>query len=439
VDLIHLTSINNPFIYYLCTLPKITLMLAEIITIGDEILIGQVIDTNSAFIAEELNKIGVRIGQITSISDNRSSIINALDEASKRAGLVILTGGLGPTNDDITKHTLAEYFNSKLVVNTAVLDHIKILLSARGVKVNDRNICQAELPDNCRLLHNATGTAQGMWFEKNRTIFISLPGVPFEMEALMTDYAIPLIKDAFRLLPIHHFTFLTHGLAESVMAMKIASWEKDLPSSVKLAYLPSPGVLRLRLSVYNPDDGNANSQLDEEVSKLKLLIADYIFGYNNDTLEEVTGNLLREKGIALSVAEICTGGKIAALITSVPGCSDYFKGSVTAYSNASKCDLLGVSRASIKAFGAVSQPVAEEMARGVRERFGADISVATTGIAGPSGGTFEKPVGTTWIAVSTAGLTRAEKFSFGEHRGRNIQKASIAALFMLRKEMIRTV
>jgi len=221
------------------------------------------------------------------------------------------------------------------------------------------------------------------------------------------------------------------------MATKIASWEKNLPPSVKLAYLPSPGMLRLRLSVYNTDNGSAKSQLEEEVSKVKSLIADYIFGYNNDTIEEVTGNLLREKGFALSVAESCTGGKIASLITSVPGCSDYFKGSVTAYSNSSKCDLLGVSLASIKAFGAVSQPVAEEMARGARERFGADISVATTGIAGPSGGTSEKPVGTTWIAVSTADSIRAEKFNFGEHRGRNIQKASIAALFMLRKELMR--
>ena len=411
-------------------------MLAEIITIGDEILIGQVIDSNSAFIADELNKTGIRVGQITSIGDNREQIIATLDEASKRAGLVIITGGLGPTNDDITKQTLAEYFNSKLVLNDTVLDYIKNLLTARGVEVNDRNIRQAELPQHCRLLHNASGTAQGMWFEKNNIVFISLPGVPFEMKGIMTDYALPLIKDVFRLPPIHHITFLTHGLAESVMAMKIESWEKKLPGSVKLAYLPSPGMLRLRLSAFGSDVNNGNSQLEEEASKLKLLIADYIFGYNNDTIEEVTGNLLREKKYTLSVAESCTGGKIASLITSVPGCSDYFKGSVTAYSNTSKCELLGVNPESIQIHGAVSQPVVEEMACGVRERFHTDISIATTGIAGPSGGTREKSVGTTWIAVSSADSTKSEKFNFGEDRGRNIQKAAIAALFMLRKELM---
>ncbi|MBN1414074.1 MAG: competence/damage-inducible protein A [Bacteroidales bacterium] len=410
-------------------------MLAEIITIGDEILIGQVIDSNSAFLADELNKIGIRVGKITSIGDNREQIITALDDALKNAGLIIITGGLGPTNDDITKQTLADYFNSKLVLNTTVLDHIKTLLSLRGVKISERNRRQAELPDNCRILHNALGTAQGMWFEKNGKAFISLPGVPFEMKTIMMEYALPMIREAFRPSPIQHLTILTHGLAESAMANKIASWENNLSPSIKLAYLPSPGILRLRLSVY--DSANeAGRMLSEELSRLKHIIDDHIFGYNDDTLEELVGNLLREKGHTLSVAESCTGGKIASMVTSVPGCSDYFKGSVTAYSNASKCDLLGVDPDFIKKFGAVSQPVVEEMARGVRERFGADVSVATTGIAGPSGGTQEKPVGTTWIAVSTAGSTISQRFSFGEHRGRNIQRAAISALFMLRKELI---
>jgi len=412
-------------------------MLAEIITIGDEILIGQVIDTNSAFLADELNKIGIRVGQITSIRDDRDCIINALNEASQRAGLVVITGGLGPTSDDITKQTLTEYFNAKLVLNAAVLEHIKSLLTARGVEVNDRNVSQAELPDQCRLLHNASGTAQGMWFEKNNTVFISLPGVPYEMKAIMTDYALPMIKVAFRLPPIQHYTILTHGLAESAMAVKIASWEQHLPPQVKLAYLPSPGILRLRLSAFNPVDNNGNALLAKEILKLESLIPEYIFGYNDDTLEAVTGNLLRQKKCHLSVAESCTGGKIASMITGVPGCSDYFLGSVTSYSNESKCKLLGVDPESIRIHGAVSQAVAEEMARGVRERFSAEISMAVTGIAGPAGGTSEKPVGTTWIAVSTADSTRAEKFNFGEHRGRNIHKAAIAALFMLRSELIR--
>lgn len=411
-------------------------MLAEIITIGDEILIGQVVDTNSAFLAAELNKAGIRVGQITSISDQRDLIINALDEAAKRTGLVVITGGLGPTSDDITKQTLADYFHTKLVLKKEVLDHIRKLLTARGVEVNERNIRQAELPENCRLLHNASGTAQGMWFEKKGTVFISLPGVPFEMESIMKDYALPQIKEFFHLPPLRHITILTHGLAESAMALKIESWEKALPASVRLAYLPSPGILRLRLSCFDPELKNNMELLTEESAKLHTLIAEYIFGYDNDTIEEVAGRLLREKKRTLAVAESCTGGKIASLITSVPGCSDYFLGSVTAYSNTSKCTVLGVSPVSIQSHGAVSQVVVEEMAHGVRERFGADISIATTGIAGPSGGSIDKPVGTTWIAIATGQTMRSEKLSLGEHRGRNINKAAVAALFMLRKELM---
>jgi len=412
-------------------------MLAEIITIGDEILIGQVVDTNSAFLAAELNKVGIRVGQITSISDQRNPILTALDEAAKRAGLVVITGGLGPTSDDITKQTLADYFHTKLALKKEVLDHIRTLLAARGVEVNDRNIRQAELPESCRLLHNASGTAQGMWFEKKGTVFISLPGVPYEMESIMKDYALPQIKEFFHLPPLRHITVLTHGLAESAMAMKIEPWEKALPASVRLAYLPSPGILRLRLSCFDPERKNGPEMVTEELAKLRRLISEYIFGYDNDTIEEVTGRLLREKKRTLAVAESCTGGKIASLITSVPGCSDYFLGSVTAYSNTSKCAILGVNQASIQSHGAVSQAVVEEMARGARERFGADISIATTGIAGPSGGSVDKPVGTTWIAVATDHIVRSEKFILGEHRGRNISKAAVAALFMLRKELMR--
>ena len=412
-------------------------MLAEIITIGDEILIGQVVDTNSAFLAAELNKVGIRVGQITSISDQRNPILTALDEAAKRAGLVVITGGLGPTSDDITKQTLADYFHTKLALKKEVLDHIRTLLAARGVEVNDRNIRQAELPESCRLLHNASGTAQGMWFEKKGTVFISLPGVPYEMESIMKDYALPQIKEFFHLPPLRHITVLTHGLAESAMAMKIEPWEKALPASVRLAYLPSPGILRLRLSCFDPERKNGPELVTEELAKLRRLISEYIFGYDNDTIEEVTGRLLREKKRTLAVAESCTGGKIASLITSVPGCSDYFLGSVTAYSNTSKCAILGVNQASIQSHGAVSQAVVEEMARGARERFGADISIATTGIAGPSGGSVDKPVGTTWIAVATDHIVRSEKFILGEHRGRNISKAAVAALFILRKELMR--
>jgi nicotinamide-nucleotide amidase len=276
-----------------------------------------------------------------------------------------------------------------------------------------------------------------MWFEKKGTVFISLPGVPYEMESIMKDYALPQIKEFFHLPPLRHITVLTHGLAESAMAMKIEPWEKALPASVRLAYLPSPGILRLRLSCFDPEQKNGPELVTEELAKLRRLISEYIFGYDNDTIEEVTGRLLREKKRTLAVAESCTGGKIASLITSVPGCSDYFLGSVTAYSNTSKCAILGVNQASIQSHGAVSQAVVEEMARGARERFDADISIATTGIAGPSGGSVDKPVGTTWIAVATDHIVRSEKFILGEHRGRNISKAAVAALFMLRKELMR--
>jgi nicotinamide-nucleotide amidase len=412
-------------------------MQAEIITIGDEILIGQVVDTNSAFLASELHKIGIRVERITSVKDRRDSIITALDEASRRSRLIIMTGGLGPTLDDITKQSLAEYFQTKLTLNEQVLQHIKYLLYARGTELNERNIRQAEIPEGCKILHNTSGTAQGMWFEKNDTVYISLPGVPFEMESIMKDYGLPLIEKTFQLPPLRHITILTHGLAESAMAVKIEPWEKALPASLNLAYLPSPGILKLRLSCFDSETSNDSDLLREETAKLQSIIGNYIFGYDNDTIEEVTGQLLREKKRTLAVAESCTGGKIASLITSVPGCSDYFLGSVTAYSNAVKCHILGVQSASIQSHGAVSREVAEEMARGVRDRFHSDISIATTGIAGPSGGSIEKPVGTIWIALVTEKAVRCEKFNMGEHRGRNIQKAAIAALFMLRRELMQ--
>jgi nicotinamide-nucleotide amidase len=414
-------------------------MHAEIITIGEEILIGQVIDTNSAFLAEELNKIGIKIAQITSISDDWNHIHAALNAAFERSSLILTTGGLGPTSDDITKHALAAYFNNPLVRNDAVLDHIRLLLASRGVEMNERNIRQADLPYPCRLLHNAAGTAQGMMFEKDEKVLIALPGVPFEMKAIMTDYALPILRSKFNLPPISHLTLLTHGLAESAMAARIESWERSLPAEIRLAYLPSPGLLRLRLSASGRDTEMLDRLLLNESEKLKMLIGEYVFGYNDDTIEQIVGELLREKGYTLAIAESCTGGKIASMITSVSGSSDYFCGSITAYSNKSKCDLLNVKSGSLTDYGAVSEVVAKEMAVGVRQRFGAEISVATTGIAGPTGGTIEKPVGTVWIGISTEKGVKAERFSFGEHRGRNIQKAAVAALFLVRKELLACV
>jgi len=375
---------------------------------------------------------------MTVISDNREQIIRSLNEASGRAKIIIMTGGLGPTNDDITKQTLSEYFNSELVVNEKVLEHIKFLLSQRGVELNNKNINQAMVPDNCMILHNEVGTAPGMWFEKDSNIYISLPGVPYEMKNIFLNYVIPEIQRRYNLPVIKHLTILTHGLPESAMASRIEAWEKSLPSSVKFAYLPSPGILRLRISVYGDKQEEVSEQLQVECTRLKKLINDYIFGYDGDTLEQVIGNILRQKKMRVAVAESCTGGRIAELITSVPGASEYFMGSVTAYSNQSKCDILGVNASSIKKHGAVSKEVAEQMATGVRKLFKADISVATTGIAGPSEGTPKKPVGTTWIAVNTDNILSSNMYFFGDNRERNIQKASVEALFMLMKVLLNS-
>ena len=411
-------------------------MNAEIITIGDEILIGQVIDTNSAYLAVELNKLGISVVQITSIPDQSDAIIQSLNAAKSRAQLVITTGGLGPTSDDITKQTLAAYFGAKLVERPDVVEHIRTLLGSRGVNMNERNRRQAELPDNCRLLYNSAGTAQGMWFDKDGCIFIALPGVPFEMKAIFHEQLESNLRITFQLPAIHHITVLTHGVPESEMAGRIQPWEEQLPSGIKLAYLPSPGLLRLRLTgrTTGPHDELVR-QMQAEVHKLEAIIGKEIYGYNNDTLELVVGNLLLGKNMTMSVAESCTGGVISSMVTSVPGSSAYYKGGIIAYSNDVKASELNVSPYTIMMNGAVSQPVVEQMAEGARTRLNTDFSVAVSGVAGPSGGTSEKPVGTTWIAVSSKKRVVSHLYNFGEDRGRNMQKAAIAALFMLRNEI----
>jgi len=410
---------------------------AEIITIGDEILIGQVVDTNSAWLATELNKLGVEVVQITSVSDNRNAIIEGIDRAIERAGLVITTGGLGPTSDDITKTTLAEYFDTQLILNQQVAGTISTMLALRGVVMNERNLKQAELPEACEILPNSAGTAQGMWFSKNGSHLVSLPGVPFEMKTIFSDELKPRILDRFHLPFIRHITLLTHGGAESEIAIQIREWEEDLPKTIRLAYLPSPGLLRLRLSGRTEGNVQELEQLmEKEKQKLETLLRDYVFGYNDDKLEEIVGRLLAEKGQTLSLAESCTGGYIASLIASVPGCSAYFNGGVIAYSNESKSRELDVSPYTLMINGSVSQPVAEQMAHGCRMRFQTDFALAVTGIAGPSGGTEEKPVGTTWIAVADKHMTYSKSFRFGDNRGRNIQKSAMAALFMLRKTIM---
>lgn len=413
------------------------MMQAEIITIGDELLIGQVVDTNSAFLGMELNKLGIRVIRITSVPDSRAEIIHALDDAIGRAQLVICTGGLGPTADDITKPAFAEYFGCTLKHNEEVLQHIRKLLGAKGVIINERNIRQAELPDQCEILHNSAGTAQGMWFTKNGCNVISLPGVPYEMKAIYYEELERRFRERFPLPPILHHTLLTHGLPESKMADIIQDWEKNLPGELKLAYLPSPGILRLRLTGYaNGSIEDLRTKLNQETEHLKALIGPYIFGNNEDRLETVIGELLITKNQTVSFAESCTGGTISSMITSVPGSSRYFKGGIVAYSNEIKTSELNVSPYTLMMNGAVSQLVVEQMADGIRKKFQTDYAVSVSGISGPDGATDDKPVGTTWIAVASEKRIVARVHNFGDERSRNIQKAAIAALFMLREEIM---
>jgi len=411
-------------------------MKAEIITIGDELLIGQIIDTNSVYIVEKLGQIGIETVRITSVGDNNDRITNALNNAKENADIIIMTGGLGPTDDDITKQTLAEYFDSKLVLNKKMLAGIKKFLQSRSLIISERNIKQAELPDNCKIIPNKYGTASGMWFEKHGKTFISLPGVSYEMKWMIEKEIIPEFKARFKLPVILHKTILTNGLAESDMSEKINDWENKLSNNMKLAYLPSPGILRLRLSVYGNNKTQMEKDIKIQVENLNNIISENIFGYDNDRIEELVGKLLIKNNHRLGIAESCTGGIISELITSVPGSSAYFKGSVVAYSNEIKRDVLGISDADLNIHGAVSQEVVRKMAEGVMRLYKTNYAVATSGIAGPEGGTDLKPVGTTWIAVASKNQTITMKFNFGDHRGRNILKAAVTALVMLRKLLL---
>lgn len=410
-------------------------MLAEIITIGDELLIGQVIDTNSAWMAEQLNMAGIRVHQITSISDNQEHILKTLKEASERVQLILITGGLGPTKDDITKQTLCKYFNTSLIFSEEAYKNVENLFYHRGVAVTEKNRLQAMVPANCQVITNRNGTAPGMWFEKNGCIYVSMPGVPFEMKAIMEQEIIPRLLNKLNQVIIHR-TILTEGVGESHLASIIEPWEDSLPAFINLAYLPQPGMVRLRLTAYGTNREQLQTAINNAEKELYPYAGKYIFGFDNDTLESVVGQLLVSKGMTLATAESCTGGNIAQLITSIAGSSDYFKGSVVAYSNEIKEKLLGVPQQTLIDHGAVSEETVIAMATGVRASFSTDYAIAVSGIAGPGGGTDEKPVGTTWIAITTPTETIARKFLFGDHRGRNIQKASKAALNMLRGKLI---
>ncbi len=412
-------------------------MKAEIITIGDEILIGQIVDTNSAWMGEQFNMSGIEIYQISSVHDDHDHIMKALEHAERNVDLVVITGGLGPTRDDITKHTLCEYFNTKLVFHEPTLKAIYERFKNRGIDMNRLNRDQAMLPENCEILYNKVGTAPGMWFEKNDTIFVSMPGVPFEMKYLVEHEILPRLRKTGKTKAIFHKTVLTQGLPESMLAEKIESWEDALPPHIKLAYLPNPMLVRLRLSAMGEDEEQLKVDVNKEIQKLQQIIPENIFGYDHETLSEVIGRMLVEKGQSLAIAESCTGGYISHLITSVSGSSAYYKGSVTSYSNEIKEQVLGVNKQSLERYGAVSEQVAREMAEGVKRLMKTDYAVATTGIAGPTGGTEEKPVGMVWIAVAGPDKIYTEKFVFvGNHRERNIIRTAQTALQLLRRMVL---
>jgi len=407
-------------------------MKISIITIGDEILIGQIVDTNSAWIAQRLNEIGLELNKIYSISDTESAILRTLNRAEELSDIVIITGGLGPTNDDITKKTLAKYFDDKLVTNQEVLHHIKELFKKFGVgEINKLNEHQADLPSSCKVLFNKFGTASGMWFEKEDKHFISLPGVPHEMKNLMSSYVLPELQTRFSVGAFVHKTILTQGVPESILAVTIATWENELPKSIKLAYLPSENRVRLRLSARGIDKELLNEQIKEQITKLKTIIPNLIFGEEKDKLEQRVGAALKKINATIATAESCTGGYIAHLITRVPGSSAYYRGSVLAYDDSIKESLLGVKIDSLDTFGAVSKQVTEEMALGIQRIMKVDYAIATSGIAGPTGGSEEKPVGTVWTAIATPNGVQSVKYKMGTERLWNIRRSASTVLLDL--------
>ena len=407
-------------------------MKATIITIGDEILIGQIVDTNSVSIAKHLNAAGIVVREKISIGDDRTQIIETAERALAGSEVTVITGGLGPTKDDITKKTLAEMFRSDMRYDERVAGHVEKMLAERGIEFNELNRSQAMVPACCTVLFNAHGTAPGMWFERDGHVVVSLPGVPFEMEHLMEDEVMPRLKTRFALRQIVHRTMITAGLPESMLAKRIEAWENALPPYLKLAYLPNPGAVRLRLSAYEVEGESVAREIESRFEALRKIIPHNILGFETATMQEAVHKILTARGLTLAAAESCTGGSIAARFTAMPGASAYFLCGVVSYSNESKAELLGVDPADIARYGAVSEQVARQMAEGVRRAAGADYAVATTGIAGPSGGSAEKPVGTVWIAVATPRKTVAILKQCGTDRGQIIDRAGAFAIGLLR-------
>ncbi len=412
-------------------------MQAEIICIGDELLIGQTINTNTAWLGERLNAMGIKVHRSVTIADNEEEITASLNESGSRSSVVILTGGLGPTRDDITKNTLCAYFNTKLAINEEASQRITQFFTERGLPLLEANLQQAALPEACTVIHNYRGTACGMWFERNNVVYVSMPGVPYEMQAMMENEVFEKLRSRFDRPSIMHRTILTTGIGESNLAKIIEDWENSLSAvGIALAYLPSPGAVKLRMSTYSGITEQQTMALSEKEAELKLLISDYIFGYEKETLQGIIGNLLMEKGTSLSIAESCTGGNIAHLVTTVPGSSAYFVAGLICYVNAIKEQELEISPSMISQYNVVSSEVAEAMAIAVRKKFNTGFGLSTTGIAGPSGATEDIPVGSIWVAVANSRGVKSQFFRFGKNRELNIHMASNAALNMLRKEIL---
>ncbi len=409
---------------------------ASIITIGDELLIGQTIDTNSAFIGQELSKIGVWVRRRVAVGDVYDDIWKALDEESNHSDIILITGGLGPTADDITKPLLCEYFGGKMIVNDRVLKHVHYLFEhvfRRPGPMLERNLKQAEVPDVCTVLHNAKGSAPGMWFEKNGKVFISMPGVPTEMKGIVESEVLPRIKEKFTLPAIIHQTLLTAGTGESIIAEKIKDWEENLPSFMKLAYLPHYGMVRLRISATGDDKDKLEREIETEFARLKELVSQWLVIDEDLTIQQAIAKLLKERKQTAGTAESCTGGYIAHLLSRDPGSSSNYKGSIVSYDNKVKTDVLHVKQETLDTHGAVSEETVIQMVKGALQQLKSDYVIATSGIMGPDGGTEHKPVGLVWIAVGNSEKIEAEKYHFRFDRSRNIEMTAMAALNKLRK------
>lgn len=410
-----------------------TNVFATIITIGDELLIGQTIDTNSAWMAQELNKIGIWVHRRVAVGDVWEDIWKALDDESRSSEVILITGGLGPTADDITKPLLCQYFGGKLIVNDEALSNVKnIFENILKKPMLDRNLRQAEVPDVCTVIPNRRGTAPGMWFEKEGKIFISMPGVPHEMKGMMVNNALPHLKEKFHMDPIIHRTLLTAGIGESFLAERISEFESTLPTNIKLAYLPNYGMVKLRLSAKGRSE-KLLAELEAEFDMLKQKVSDVMVVDEDLTMQQVIGQLLQRSGKTVGTAESCSGGYIAHLITSVPGSSEYYKGSIVSYDNQVKEEILGVDHQVLSTYGAVSKETASQMVRGALKQLKTDYVIATTGIMGPTGGTAEKPTGTVWIGVGSQSRTETHHFHFRFDRQRNMELTATQALNVLRK------